>query len=546
MGHFEVGPLLPLSHRHNPPSAFLGGTGPATQVDHELFPARLGDQFGEAVLLEMPVHIEQKRGRNDMGGSRSEPVSGSFRSDSATYLEAVAVGRECRMGGGHISRAEQDDMSAAKVIHPIPVGKPLCWTVAHEIGLQSAAMIRQGSANDLFYSSLVQVDAGAEAGERLIGTSSGHECGQGKGELSHRSGGNPAAQTRIAGDMAFGKRHGVELLLGNLRIWQRDGTSGRNRASCVTNLSSWHKVTGMRTSVLFCQITLGWFFFWGGSPALQSQTKNPAKDQKPAVAVKFLGEEHVYKTVEGRGLRLLVIKPPGWKASDRRPALVLFHGGGWTGGAPTQFNDQCTYLATRGMVCVQVEYRLLKQPGVPPLDCVRDAKSAMRWVRRQAGELGIDPGRLGAGGGSAGGHLAAFVGMVEGLDDPADDLAISPKANALVLFNPVFDNGPDQGWGSARVGEQFPAYSPAHNISADDPPAIVFLGSEDKLIPVAVLGRFKAGMIKAGVRCEAFVYEGQGHGFFNKDPWKTRTLVEADKFLASLGWIEGVPTITPP
>ncbi len=260
-----------------------------------------------------------------------------------------------------------------------------------------------------------------------------------------------------------------------------------------------------------------------------------------------VGTAHVYKRVGSRELKLHVVSPPDARPTDRRPALVFFHGGGWTGGGPTQFNTQSAYLASRGLVCVQVEYRLLdKSDKAPPLVCVQDAKSALRWVRAHAAELGIDPARIGAGGGSAGGHLAAFVGMVEGQDDPADDLAISPRAAALVLFNPVFDNGAEGGWGQARVGTRVKEFSPAHNISADDPPAIVFLGRDDKLIPVATVERFQAGMKSAGVRCEALFYADQGHGFFNQDPFKTRSLIEADKFLASLGWLKGAPTLAEP
>ncbi|HEY1049874.1 MAG TPA: alpha/beta hydrolase [Prosthecobacter sp.] len=257
----------------------------------------------------------------------------------------------------------------------------------------------------------------------------------------------------------------------------------------------------------------------------------------------------VYKKAGDRELKLTIVNPPDWKASDQRPAMVFFHGGGWVGGKPTQFTEHSDYLATRGLVCVQVEYRLIKKGDKgPPIDCVHDAKSAMRWVRGRAAELGIDPQRIGAGGGSAGGHLAAFVGMVEGLDDPQDDLKISPKANALALFNPVFDNGPDQGWGHGRVKDEYKAYSPAHNITADDPPAIIFLGTNDKLIPVAVVERFKANMDKAGVRCEAHFYDKQGHGFFNtKNPeFYYKTLLATDKFLTSLGWLKGEATLKQP
>lgn len=259
-----------------------------------------------------------------------------------------------------------------------------------------------------------------------------------------------------------------------------------------------------------------------------------------------LGVGHVYKRVGARELKLYVIAPPEAKATERRPALVMFHGGGWVQGGPGQFNMQSSYLASRGLVCVQVEYRLIDKNGKqPPLVCVQDAKSAMRWVRAHAAELGVDPARIGAAGGSAGGHLAAFVGMVPGLDDPADDRSVSSRADALVLFNPVFDNGPKErgGWGQNFVGDRVGEFSPAHNISADDPPAIVFLGTKDDLIPVATVERFRDGMKAAGVRCDLHLYDGPGHGFFNREPHKTITLIEADKFLASLGWLEGPPTL---
>ncbi|HEX4148276.1 MAG TPA: alpha/beta hydrolase, partial [Pirellulales bacterium] len=266
-----------------------------------------------------------------------------------------------------------------------------------------------------------------------------------------------------------------------------------------------------------------------------------------AKANESVGEPQVYKHVAGRDLKLFIIKPTGWTATDRRPAMVFFHGGGWVGGRPIQFNEQAEYLATRGMVCIQVEYRLLdRQKTDPPEVCVHDAKSAMRWTRAHAAELGIDPQRIGAAGGSAGGHLAAYVGMVSGHDDPQDDAGVSPKADALVLFNPVFDNGPDDGWGHERVGDRYREFSPAHNISADDPPTIIFVGAQDRLIPTSVVERFQAAMKAAGVRCEAFIFTGQPHGFFNHEPWKTKTLFDTDKFLASIGWLQGPPTVQEP
>ena len=270
----------------------------------------------------------------------------------------------------------------------------------------------------------------------------------------------------------------------------------------------------------------------------------------PITAAPPVGEEHVYKTVGERDLRLYVTTPEDRQAGDPRPAIVFFHGGGWVGGAPGQFTEHSKYLATRGVVCIQVEYRLLaRDANEPPLTCVQDAKSAMRWVRSRADELGIDPERIGSGGGSAGGHLAAFVGMVEGLDAADDDTSVSAKSNAMLLFNPVFDNGPD-GWGHKRVGERFEEFSPFHNVTGDDPPAIVFLGTNDSLIPTSTLDQFADKMHEAEVRCEKIFFEGQPHGFFNfgrsGNRYYLETMFAADEFLQSLGWLEGPATLERP
>jgi len=256
-------------------------------------------------------------------------------------------------------------------------------------------------------------------------------------------------------------------------------------------------------------------------------------------------ETIVYKKVESRELKLLIEKPADWKPGSKFPCMVYFFGGGWVGGAPEQFHKQSAYLATRGMVGVRVEYRTIPSGDKgPPVVCCADAKSAMRYVRGHAAELGIDPDRIAAAGGSAGGHLAAFTTLVNGLDDPKDDLKVSCKANALVLFNPVFNNGPGE-WGNERVGSRFREFSPAHNITKGAPPTIVFLGDKDKLIPVKVVTDFEKEMKKVGSRCDSHFYPGAGHSFFNKEPHFSQTLIEADKFLVSLKWLSGEPTLKP-
>ncbi len=111
-------------------------------------------------------------------------------------------------------------------------------------------------------------------------------------------------------------------------------------------------------------------------------------------------------------------------------------------------------------------------------------------------------------------------------------------------FNPVFDNSPGQ-WGHEIVGKRFREFSPAHHISKSAPPTIVFLGDKDDLIPVEVVKSYQARMKEVGARCEVHIYPDAGHGFFNRPDYYIRTTLEADKFLASLGWIEGEPTLAP-
>ena len=193
--------------------------------------------------------------------------------------------------------------------------------------------------------------------------------------------------------------------------------------------------------------------------------------------------EITYKQIKDGSLDLHFYYPGDFDFSKSYPAVVFFHGGGWIGGGLHQFEPHARYFNTRGVMCVLAEYRVENKHGTTPFEAAKDAKSAMRFVRKHAGRLKIDPDQIVAAGGSAGGNLAAFAGNVEGLNDTDDDLSVSPVPNALVLFNPVYDNGPN-GYGYDRIGDRYKEISPIHNISEGAPPTIVFLGTEDELIPV--------------------------------------------------------------
>lgn len=246
---------------------------------------------------------------------------------------------------------------------------------------------------------------------------------------------------------------------------------------------------------------------------------------------------YLYKKTAQAALNLKGYFPAGWKAEDKRPAIVFFFGGGWTSGTPTQFEPQARHLAGRGMVAFCADYRVKSRHAVTPDVCVEDAKSAIRWVRSNADMLGIDPDRIVGSGGSAGGHLAACTGFCPGLDAKGDDPRVSSRPNVLILYNPVLNlSVPEL---IQRVGndEQLAkAISPTQHLTKESPPTLLFFGKEDRLL--AQGEEFVKRSKELEHRTEIFLADGVAHGFFNRVPWLDKTTQRADEFLVSLGYLQ--------
>jgi acetyl esterase/lipase len=263
-----------------------------------------------------------------------------------------------------------------------------------------------------------------------------------------------------------------------------------------------------------------------------------------------------YKSVNGTDLKVWIFEPNGHTANDQTPAIVFFFGGGWRNGSPTQFVEHSKYLASRGMVAMVADYRVASRQQVTADKCVQDAKAAMRWVRQNAFRLGIDPNRIAAGGGSAGGHLAAAVATLPGHDDSGANFYISPVPNALVLFNPAVLLAPAPGFEGVkdrvaelteRMGAPVETMSPYHHVRAGLPPAIIFHGKADTTVPYETAEGFCRKMQEKGNRCDMQGYEGQTHGFFNygrneNGPYRS-TVRKMDEFFISLGWLKGQPSM---
>jgi len=245
----------------------------------------------------------------------------------------------------------------------------------------------------------------------------------------------------------------------------------------------------------------------------------------------------IYKKVDTTILKMNVLYPDSIEKNKQYPCIVFFFGGGWKTGSVNQFRNQANHYTKNGMVCFLVDYRIKLRQGTTPFESLKDAKSAIRFIRKNAQLFQINKDSIVASGGSAGGHLAAATALIDSFDESTDDLSISAKPNALILFNPVIDNGPG-GYGFERIGDEYKDFSPLHNIQKNAPPTIIFLGTKDNLIPVTTVQYYKTVMEKVGSRCDLILYEGMGHGFFGKGIYLEKTLVEADVFLRSLGFIQ--------
>lgn len=259
---------------------------------------------------------------------------------------------------------------------------------------------------------------------------------------------------------------------------------------------------------------------------------------------------HVYKSIGGSELRLHVFTPDSPSGSVQRPAIVFFFGGGWKEGPVNHFVPQAKHLAERGMVAIVADYRVFGRYGTSPFEAMADAKSAVRWVRAHSTELGIDPERIVAAGGSSGGHIALSAAVFDRFDEATEDENVSSKPNALVLFNPVVDTTrTTNALLKERFGERGREGSPLHHLDSL-PPTIILHGKADAVVPYADVRRFCSEAKSRGNDCLLVGYDDAPHGFFTPGPaegkWYRETLLEADRFLTRLGYLSAQGADTNP
>jgi acetyl esterase/lipase len=224
-------------------------------------------------------------------------------------------------------------------------------------------------------------------------------------------------------------------------------------------------------------------------------------------------KEFVYKQTPQGELRIYFAMPAGWSPNDKRPALVFFFGGGWTGG--NVFSDAwvAEHFTKRGVVVGLADYRVRKRQSVMLDKCAEDARSAVRWVRANCRNLGVAPERIIAGGGSAGGHIAACTAISGAPNSDTDDLRVSCKPNGLLLYYPVASLVDHRKAGGFKqlLGEELAVQlSPTRHVTKSWPPTALFSGTADPELAHAIL--LYNNVKGAGVPIEMYLAKGGGHG----------------------------------
>jgi len=234
----------------------------------------------------------------------------------------------------------------------------------------------------------------------------------------------------------------------------------------------------------------------------------------------------VYATAADADLKLDLALSKAGKGPS--PAVVFLHGEGWRAGNRQQMNHFIEGMARLGYVGVTPDYRLV--PGARFPAQVEDCKAAIRWLRAHAAEYGVRADRIGVVGFSAGGHLAAMLGLTgtqDGLESAGGNADPSSRIQAVVSFFGPTDFStrdwpvdlerevivPFLGGSWTDRPDVYRKASPISHVSAQAPPFLFLHGTDDKLVPVDQSRRLADRLNRQGVPAQVIAFEGEGHGF---------------------------------
>lgn len=218
----------------------------------------------------------------------------------------------------------------------------------------------------------------------------------------------------------------------------------------------------------------------------------------------------VYHVVDTDSLNAYINYPSESKTAH--PCIILIHGGGWYIGQPTDVFNFASDFNRLGFVSVSIEHRIKGRQDATPVDGLKDAKAAIRWVRKNAEKLKIDKNQIVVGGRSSGGHLAAATALIEGYEHEGQDPEISSEPDAVVLWSPCVDPTVDNWFHYCLNGQdKVENLSPLHHISAGSVPFLIFQGKNDEFLDFESHKRFAEKMKQNNNPCKLVLFENTSH-----------------------------------
>lgn len=247
-----------------------------------------------------------------------------------------------------------------------------------------------------------------------------------------------------------------------------------------------------------------------------------------------------YKTVNGTNLDLHIFLPDTSIPKTKRPVMIYFHGGSWTEGTPEWDFFNCANFAKKGWVAVAVEYRIADRHETTPFEAVKDARSAIRWLRANAAQYEIDTSRIVASGNSAGGHLVLATAMANEINENTDNLNIGASPNILLINSGVFDLTADAStaWISKGLTNKsfIQKISPQHLLRKGLPPMLIIHGTNDQSVNYTTARSFAESMKKTGNDIEFHTLEGAHHYIWYDRRFSVKVAEMRKAFLKKYGY----------
>ena len=262
-------------------------------------------------------------------------------------------------------------------------------------------------------------------------------------------------------------------------------------------------------------------------------------------------EVKIYKTENAFKLEAHIFNPEDLLTNEKRPAIVIFHGGGWNGGNASWSFEKARHFKDLGMIAIAAQYRLCNRQDITALESMSDARDLIIWMRLNSDSLNIDPNRIVAYGWSAGAHLVSSAAIFE---ESIPEKAINSVPDAMILISPAVSLPKGRGWEGWKLNvfgatTTVSSANPVEHVRKGLPPTIILQGRDDTVTPLEGVEAFHKEMLEHGNHCELFIYDEVGHLFTpntmpdNGQPHPDKEIQrkaydQADAFLKKLDYIK--------